>query len=163
MQSASPLGNNPFAVLTAIVAPAILTNASSVLALGTSNRLARVVDRTRIVARELATVEPKSADYSAWAHQLKGLQLRAQLLVRALRVIYAALGLFAAAALVSVGGSIASYYGQQILFEAAAALAILTGASAVFGLCLGCVLMVRETRLAVNNLSEEADLRHLRA
>jgi hypothetical protein len=71
------------------------------------------------------------------------------------------LGLFAAAALVSVGGSIASYYGQQLLFEVAAALAILTGASAVFGLCSGCVLMVRETRLAVTNLSEEADLRRV--
>ncbi len=46
----SSIGSNPFAVLTAVVAPAILTNASSVLALGTSNRLARVVDRTRIVA-----------------------------------------------------------------------------------------------------------------
>jgi branched-subunit amino acid transport protein len=44
------LANSPFAVLTAIVAPAILTNASSVLALGTSNRFARVVDRTRVVA-----------------------------------------------------------------------------------------------------------------
>jgi branched-subunit amino acid transport protein len=161
MQSASPLGSNPFAVLTAIVAPAILTNACSVLALGTSNRLARVVDRTRSVARDLAGVEPKSADYSSWAHQLTGLQIRAKLLVRALRAIYSALGLFAAAALVSVGGSIASYYGQQLLFEAAAVLAILTGASAVFGLCSGCVLMVRETRLAVNNLSEEADLRRV--
>jgi len=50
-------GGNPFAVLTAVVAPAILTNACSVLALGTSNRLARVVDRTRVVARELAALE----------------------------------------------------------------------------------------------------------
>ena len=41
--------DNPFAVLTAIVAPAILTNACSVLSLGTSNRIARVVDRTRVV------------------------------------------------------------------------------------------------------------------
>src|SRR5215469_4332327 len=36
-----PIGGNPFAVLTAIVAPAILTNAYSVLALGTSNRPGR--------------------------------------------------------------------------------------------------------------------------
>jgi hypothetical protein len=39
--------DNPFAVLTLIAAPAVFTNASSVLALGTGNRLARVVDRTR--------------------------------------------------------------------------------------------------------------------
>ena len=36
---------NPFTVLTFIAAPAVLTNASSVLALGTSNRFARVIDR----------------------------------------------------------------------------------------------------------------------
>jgi hypothetical protein len=38
---------NPFAVLSLIVAPAILTNASCVLVMSTSNRLARVVDRAR--------------------------------------------------------------------------------------------------------------------
>ncbi len=147
---------NPFAVLTAIVAPAILTNASSVLALGTSNRLARVVDRTRIVAAKLASFEPGTADYQAWAGQLAPLQVRAQLLVKALRLFYAGLGLFAASALVSVGGPIVAYYGQTVLFQAAAALGVLTGASAVLGLSAGCVLMVHETQLAVRLLEEEA-------
>jgi hypothetical protein len=67
------IAGNPFAVLTAVVAPAILTNASSVLALGTSNRLARVVDRTRIVAAELDAFEPGSPDYQRWAAQLEPL------------------------------------------------------------------------------------------
>ena len=147
---------NPFAVLTAIVAPAILTNASSVLALGTSNRLARVVDRTRIVAAQLAAFGPDTADYQVWAGQLAPLQVRAQLLVKALRLFYAGLGMFAASALVSVGGSTVAYYGQSVLFQAAAALAVLTGASAVLGLTAGCVLMVRETQLAVRVLEEEA-------
>ena len=153
------VAGNPFAVLTAIVAPAILTNASSVLALGTGNRLARVVDRTRIVAAEMAAFEPESPDYQMWAVQLEPLQVRAQLLVKALRFFYAGLGLFAASALVSVGGSIAAYYGQRLIFEAGAALAVLTGASAVLGLASGCVLMVRETQLAVRNLAEEAKIR----
>lgn len=155
----STVAGNPFAVLTAIVAPAILTNASSVLALGTSNRLARVVDRTRVVSAELAAFEPESPDYRMWAAQLEPLGIRVQLLVKALRLFYAGLGLFAASALVSVGGSIATYYGQRLLFEAAAALAVLTGASAVLGLASGCVLMVRETQLAVQNLAEEAKIR----
>lgn len=146
----------PFAVLTAVVAPAILTNASSVLSLGTGNRLARVVDRTRVLVAQLAAMDPASADFHAWTMQLDSLRIRAQLLVTALRNFYAALGLFAASALVSVGGSIAAYYGQMLFFEAAAALAILTGAAAVVGLSWGCVLMVRETRLAVQNLAEEA-------
>jgi hypothetical protein len=153
------VAGNPFAVLTAIVAPAILTNASSVLALGTSNRLARVVDRTRVVASELTAFEHGSADYERWAAQLEPLHVRAQLLLKALRCFYAGLGLFAASALVSVGGSIAAYYGQKLFFELGAALAVLTGASAVLGLTFGCVLMVRETQLAVQNLTEEAKLR----
>src|SRR5258708_14631640 len=138
-------GGNPFAVLTAVVAPAILTNACSVLALGTSNRLARVVDRTRVVARELAALEAgglvdsstgpsqgqsqrrAQSDYGSWAAQLKGLQARTRLLVKALRVIYGSLGLFATAALVSVVGSIVTYYGQRILFQVTAGRALLAG------------------------------------
>ena len=150
------VADNPFAVLTAIVGPAILTNASSVLALGTSNRLARVVDRTRVVARELASCEPGSPGYQMWAAQLGPLQLRAQFLVRALRLFYVGLGLFATSALVSVCGSIAAYYGEKVLFKAAAGFAVISGASAVLGLAFGCGLMVRETQLAVRSLAEEA-------
>jgi hypothetical protein len=36
--------------LSFIVAPAVLTNASSILVLSTSNRLARAVDRMRVVS-----------------------------------------------------------------------------------------------------------------
>ncbi|MCI0627069.1 MAG: DUF2721 domain-containing protein [Acidobacteria bacterium] len=152
----SVLESNPFAVLTAIVAPAILTNASSVLALGTGNRLGRVVDRTRIVAKDLASYEPSSSEHRAWTEQLRALQVRAQMLVRALRLFYAALGLFAASAFVSLIGSIAAYYGQRIVFQVAAALAILIGGAAVAGLAFGCALMIRETRLAVQLLEDEA-------
>jgi hypothetical protein len=132
---------NPFGVLTAVVAPAILTNASSVLALGTSNRLARVVDRNRVVWAELAKLDPGGPTHQAWTAQLGALQVRAQMLLRALRLFYAGLGLFAATALVSAG------------------LAFLTGASAVAGLACGCILMVRETQLAVRSLEEEARIR----
>lgn len=150
---------NPFAVLTAIVAPAILTNACSVLALGTSNRLGRVVDRTRVVADEVASCEPDSEEHQAWSDQLDALQFRTQTLLKALRLFYAALGLFASSALVSVGGSIAAYYGQKVLFEFAAALATISGASAVVCLAIGCTLMVHETRFAVQSLMKESEMR----
>lgn len=153
------VGNNPFGVLTAIVAPAILTNASSVLALGTSNRLGRVVDRTRVVYADLAATAPDSAEHKDWLEQLAALQARSHMLLRAMQLFYAALGLFASAALVSVAGSVATYYGHKYLFEAAAGLAVLTGASAVVGLALGCSLMVHETRQAVQSLAQEAKIR----
>jgi hypothetical protein len=158
LQQTPLLGNNPFAVLTAVVAPAILTNASSVLALGTSNRLARVVDRTRVVYADLARSVTDSMEYSEWMEQLEALGLRGRMLLRALRLFYAALGLFAASALVSVGGSIATYYGLKGLFEVAAGLAVITGASAVIALVTGCTLMVQETRLAVQSLTKEGEI-----
>ncbi len=151
------LAGNPFAVLTAIVAPAILTNACSVLALGTTNRLGRVVDRTRVVANDIASSLLGSPERDDWMKQLKTLQVRSQLLLKSMRCYYAAIGLFAASALVSVGGSVASYYGQKLMFELAASLAVVTGASAVLSLCLGCGLMVHETRLAVQSLAKEAE------
>ena len=155
-------GNNPFGVLTSVVAPAILTNACSVLALGTSNRLARVVDRTRVVASELAGFEPGTSNYEDSFAQLDRLQVRAQLLLRALRLFYASIGLFAAAALVSVMGSIVTYYGGHVLFQLAAGLALVIGSLAVLSLASGCMLMVRETRFAVRNLAEEANIRSKR-
>jgi len=152
-------GNNPFAVLTAVVAPAILTNACALLSLGTSNRLARVVDRTRIVASELSSHERGSTASQACTDQLDGLQVRAQLLLKALRAFYSALGAFAAASLVSVIGGVAAFYGKNLIFRAAALAAIATGTFAVLSLVRGSTLMVRETRIAVRNLAEEASLR----
>jgi hypothetical protein len=153
------VANNPFAVLTAIVGPAILTNASSVLALGTSNRLARVVDRTRIVAEDLALYAESSPEYAAWSAQLAVLEVRAQMLIKALRLFYAALGLFAASVLVSIAGSTAAYYGFRMGFAVCAGLALVIGASAVVGLSVGCSLMVHETQKAVHSLTEESKLR----
>lgn len=61
-------------------------------------------------------------------------------------------------ALVSLVGSIAAFYGQRIVFQVAAGLAILTGGAAVAGLAYGCALMIRETRLAVRLLEDEAEM-----
>jgi hypothetical protein len=149
------LNDNPFAVLTAVVAPAVLTNASSVLCLGTGNRSARVVDRTRVVATEISSFQSGSSEYQVRVGQLERLQVRAQLLFKALRILYASPGAFAAAALISVIGSALAFYGQQLAFRAAAVAGLATGVFAVTGLVSGCTLMVRETRLALQNITEE--------
>ena len=154
-----PIGaNNPFAVLTAIVAPAILTNACSVLALGTSNRLGRVVDRTRVVTAGIAASESGSEEYREWVLQLRPLEKRTQILLMALRMIYAALGLFATTGLIAIGGSVAAFYGLSV-FRVGALLSFITGVCAVVALSVGCYLMVHETRLAVKSLGEEARMR----
>jgi hypothetical protein len=143
------LSENPFAVLTAVVAPAILTNACSVLALGTGNRVARVVDRTRAVITELAAVTPGSPIYKNRLDQVVRLRKRSRLLLTALRILYASLGAFAACALISVLGAVIAFYGYSVLFKIAALAALITGLAAVVGLVSGCVVMVAETRLAL--------------
>ena len=154
-----PIGmSNPFAVLTAIVAPAILTNACSVLALGTSNRLGRVVDRTRVVTAGIAASAVGSEEYKEWVAQLRPLEARTHMLVMSLRMIYAALGLFATTGLIAIGGSVAAFYGLRV-FRIGALLSFVTGVCAVLGLSIGCYLMVNETRLAVKSLGEEARMR----
>jgi len=153
-------GENPFAVLTTVVAPAILTNACSVLCLGTSNRVARVVDRSRVVATELATLAADSADRARWEEQLEGLRVRARYLFWALRLLYAALGAFAAAALIAVVGSATTFLDSidnGWTFHIAAALGLATGTVGVGGLLAGCGLMVHEVRLALKYIAEETE------
>lgn len=148
-------GDNPFAALTIVVAPAILTNASSVLCLGTANRLARVVDRTRVVSAELANAVPNTRNLEACQRKLQDLRVRWTLVLRALRLFYLSLGSFAAAALVSLFGSLFTASGPQLSFNFIALLGLLAGTVGVGGLVCGCTTMMRETRLAIKNLEEE--------
>src|SRR5262249_15551302 len=113
------LTDNPFAVLTAVVAPAILTNACSVLSLGTANRMARVVDRTRVVIAKRAALTEDGPEYKEYSNQLRRLATRENLLLKALRFFYSSLGAFAASALIAVAGSALVAYDLRIAFEAA--------------------------------------------
>ena len=152
------LADSPFAVLTVIAAPAILTNASSVLALGTGNRIARVVDRSRYLTAQLAGDELDELRRRVYREQLDGLQVRAQLLLRALRWFYTSLASFAAAALAAVVGSALSTVTGLRFIDVFAGIGLGVGTLGVTGLVTGCTLMVHETRLAVCYLTEEAKL-----
>ena len=148
----APFSDSPFAALTIVVAPAILTNASSVLCMGTTNRLARVVDRTRAVSAELAHVVPNAEKFMARQ------RVRWTLVLRALKFFYMSLGSFAAAALISLFGSVFTAGGLHLVFKFIALLGLVSGTVGVAGLVFGCTIMVQETRLAIQNLAEETEL-----
>jgi hypothetical protein len=152
---------NPFAALSLIVAPAVLTNASSILVLSTSNRLARAVDRARFLATHLES--PTRADDGLTAFRFKEMdsaERRALLLLNALRFFYAAIGAFAAAALTSLVGAALLSTPVRVLPATLEGIAVAAGFIGVTGLVLGCVLLLRETRIAVRVVSDEAT--HLR-
>ena len=151
--------DNPYAVLTLIAAPAILTNASSVLALGTSNRFARAVDRQRQLSQMLESATQLDPDtLKVRRRQLGITERRAQLLIGALTRFYTSLGAFAASALVSLLGAVLVPIGYRVVELVMTGLALLAGVAGVGGLVFGCVLLVRETRLTVQALREEANL-----
>ena len=153
-----PFGNNPFAALSIAVAPAILTNASSVLCLGTHNRLVRVADRTRVVSAQLAHLAPNTETIVTSRRQLEELRVRWNLVLRALICFYISLASFAAAALISLIGSSFTATAMRLPFNFMAILGLLSGTVGVGGLVFGCTMMVRETRLAIQNLAEETEI-----
>jgi Protein of unknown function (DUF2721) len=151
-------GANPFGMLTFIVAPAILTNASSVMALGTSNRFARAIDRARTLA---SLVEGKEQDpdplTALRVRQLRVAEGRVLLLVRALTAYYLSVGSFAAASLVSLLGAMFFLTHADILHEATLVVAFCAGLAGVGGLVTGSGLLVAETRMTLRILHEETE------
>jgi hypothetical protein len=149
---------NPFAVMSLIVAPAILTNACSVLAMSTSNRLARAVDRARELSKQLEATEDRSSEETARRlRELVGSETRALLLVTALRSLYAGLGGFASAALISLLGAVLFPTGVRTLVTGLEIAAVAVGLAAVAALVHASVLLVRETRIAVQVIQDRAD------
>jgi hypothetical protein len=148
---------SPFAALSLIVAPAILTNASSVLAMSTSNRLARAVDRGRELARQLEDGARTDADGRRLG-ELSVTEDRAILLVRALRTFYTALGAFAVATLVSLVGAVAATAAGGVAVKTLEVVALIAGTLAVAALVSGSLLLLRETSLAVDVMRERTRL-----
>ena len=163
---ADTLNSSPFAVLTFIAAPAILTNASSVLTLSTGNRFARAIDRARALAGTIAAHRQDDGvahgqpwlreDIGLLVRQLDLAERRVLILVRALTAFYFAVGSFAMGTLTSLTGASLSALGYTNPTHAVLVLAIVAGVCGVGGLVSGAALLVWESRLTHLLLHEEA-------
>ncbi len=148
---------NPFGALSLIAAPAVLTNACSVLILSTANRLARAVDRARLLTGE---IERASRDGTptpeAELRELGSAERRALLLLQALRCFYVALGGFALSAFLSLVGAVLAPRAPGVISRPMEVVALATGLVAVGALVTGTLVLVRETRIAVDTLQLRA-------
>jgi hypothetical protein len=146
---------SPFSVLTLIVAPAMLTNASCVLAMSTINRMLKTRDRMRelLIDSEKKACAPE--DEARCERQVARVERQAVLLMNALASIYVALGCFALATLVSLLGAAFATLAPQFLHWVAGA-GICLGLVGVSGLVLGCVRLFQATRLSLDTIREEA-------
>jgi hypothetical protein len=149
---------NPFAVMSLIVAPAILTNACSVMVMSTSNRLARAVDRARELSKLLEAEGVRQPAEDARAlDDLTATERRTLLLLRALQSFYAALSGFAAAALLSLIGAVLAPVKLGAVVQTLELVTVISGFMAVACLIHGSFVLLRETRLAVQMLQSRAD------
>ena len=147
---------SPFAALTFVAAPALLTNASSVLALSTINRMLRTRDRMHELFAKSESGKVSEQESVRLIKQVDRVERQAGLLLRALRSIYVALAAFASATLVTLlGAGVATFQGALWL-HLFAGLGVALGLVGVGGLVLGCVSLFYATQLSLLNISDEA-------
>ena len=161
MADPGTLAQNPFALLSLIAAPAVMTNAASVLALSTSNRVLRASERLRaIVARYDAAKDGETRDLLD--KQLVRVERQASMLLNGLRSAYVAIGCFVSASLISIVGAGVASSSLRAAFTFLAGLALLVGVVGASGMVWACVNLLGATRLALLNMSEEAEAIHKR-
>lgn len=147
---------NPFAVLTFIAAPAILTSATSVLAMSTINRMLRARERMHQLLMESDnTMIYRGANLVALVNRAEQQGL---LLLRAMRWIYVALGSFAGATLVTLLGAVAGQLGGHLILQIIIGIGLFLGCAGLAGLVGGCFNLFRSTQLSLLNIREEAAL-----
>jgi hypothetical protein len=146
--------DSPLQILTAMITPAVLISASGTLALSTSNRLGRIVDRVRVLSdlldgEPLPTAKVSEIKRNLYLVQLEHLSRRVVLLQSALTSLYTAISLFVgtsiAVAVLPQAGEVYGWIGVSMG---------LLGASA---LLFGSVRLIKETRIAVASTLEEMD------
>jgi len=152
------LTQSPFAVLTFIAAPALLTNSSSVLALSTINRMLRTRERMTQLFAKSEEAGLSETEKMRLVEQVNRVEKQAVLLLRALYSIYVALSAFVSATLVTLLGAGFGSFERAFWFRALVGLGLVLGFVGVGGLVFGCVHLFHATQLSLLNIREEAAL-----
>jgi hypothetical protein len=147
---------NPFAILTFISAPAVLTNASCVLLFGTGNRYGGAIDRVHELSD---TIEKglglQNDELQLRIRQLQSAEERTLLIVRALTCFYTAVAGFVASTLVSLIGAVLISNGTKLGVMISFPIAFLAGTFGVLAMITGALMLVQETRFSFRVLREE--------
>jgi uncharacterized protein DUF2721 len=149
------LPSNPFAVLTFISAPAVLTNASCVLLFGTGNRYGRAIDRVHQLADMVQRSHLEPEEMQLRIRQLESAETRTLLIVRALTCFYTAVAGFVTSTLVSLIGALMASTAPPAGVTLAFGLGFLTGALGVCAMISGALMLTFETRHSFRVLVDE--------
>jgi hypothetical protein len=145
---------NPFAILTFISAPAVLTNASCVLLFGTGNRYGRAIDRVHELADAIER-GMEQAEMQLRIRQLQAAETRTSLIVRALTCFYTAVAGFVFSTLVSLIGAMLVSMQVETGTSVTFAIALLAGVVGVFAMIAGAAMLARESTFSFRVLQDE--------
>ncbi len=148
-----PEVSNPQSILGAMIVPAVLISACGTLIVSTSMRLARIVDRVRVLSQEIealsadeATVDFVEDRVAEFERQLTIHARRGQLIQRSLTSFYLSLGLFVASTITLALVSLIHHWEW---------LPLLLGIAGTIFLFYSSVLLIAETRLALRSVNYE--------
>lgn len=150
--------HNPFAVLTFIVAPALLTNASCLLALSTANRMLRARERMHAVFEKSEEGGLSPEEKSRLRNEANRVEEQSIHLLKGLGSIYVALGGFVLATFVTLIGAALTQLEGGLWFRVAATAGMMLGAVGVGGMVNGSVHLFHATRISMTNIREEAEM-----
>ncbi|GAA6618828.1 DUF2721 domain-containing protein [Scytonema sp. NUACC26] len=144
------------AILSAMIAPAVLISACGTLILTTSQRVARTIDRTRKVSAQFEQLVQAKSDgalleerRAVLFNQIGIAARRSRLLQRALSCLYITLSIFVATS-VTIG--IVAVFGLEYTW-----IPILLGIMGVGLLFYTSLLLIIESRVAIAAVNEEMD------
>lgn len=144
-------GSGHYAILLAMLAPALFMTATASLLQSANNRLARVVDRLRGLMRESdeadAALPERQSFYTA---QIARQRVRTKLILRACRLLYLALAAF-------VGTSLA-VAADTLFGHALVHVPTVLAVAGVMLVLTACLYLSREAGMAVQALDRELDL-----
>jgi hypothetical protein len=140
---------NPFVVLSYVGGPALLTNATSLFVLSTSNRFARAIDRARVLAE-------RPDESGAVLDELRDAHRRVDLIVRALTSFYFAAAMFALGTLATIAGAAIADIQNSPILNAVIGGAAIVGVAGFLAFVTGAICLVFEARLTARMISREA-------
>lgn len=156
-QSVLSVAQNPFAVITIIAAPAILTNASSILGLSTGNRLMKCLDTINTIEKKMNEgALPSLLEIYSEQNQLAYRQSRNFL--RALRASYTSLGAFAFSCFLALLGSALMLVISVNFIEPLAILSLFVGGVGVLSLVWSSVELVIASRITVKIMEKNIQI-----
>lgn len=148
-QAFSAMTQNPFAIITIIGAPAILTNASSILGLSTSSRLMKCLETIGNLEKKLENSQLESSIRNIHIEQSRLAHKQSRHFLRALQASYTSLAAFAFSCFVALTGSILMLFGLQAVAQLFAVLSLASGSLGVLGLVWSSVELILASRITL--------------